>query len=76
MSSLQALCATCKHWDVDARSEMCDPTSHGRCRAVRAIDISTDTLTANQLVAFIPADFDYMPLMTRSDFGCVKHEEM
>jgi len=63
-------CAACLYWKGPQwDTPMDDNTTHGTCSITRALDISSKNIPD---LAFIPADFDYMPLLTRPDFGCVR----
>lgn len=69
----EIMCGKCRFWDATAANNpmLYNVNRHGICRATRAMDIS-EKLVFDP--AFIPADFDYMPLVTRSDFGCVRFD--
>jgi hypothetical protein len=44
-------------------------TTHGTCSITRALDIASKNIPD---LAYVPADFDYMPLLTHPDFGCIR----
>jgi hypothetical protein len=64
-------CKSCKYWDLEYNPMLEVFGDYGGCQAIPNIDIGSASTGA----AFIPADFDGMPLMTHATFSCVLFEE-
>jgi hypothetical protein len=66
-------CKSCKHWNVNDAARLYEaPKSHGMCDKIPSIDCGHINKISG--MAVVPADFDYMPLITRHDFFCAMHE--
>ncbi len=68
-------CRDCVHWDQAGSVKLFDtPNGYGMCMRIgNTQDNSMDEMDPATTVATIPANFDSMPLVTRSDFGCTLH---
>lgn len=64
-------CKTCKYWSALYNPMLKPHPEYKMCNVIASREIAK---VVKEDMAFIPADFDDMPLMTRGDFGCVLHE--
>ena len=76
-------CKTCRHWQPAPLShdagyfemrplDTYRERNYGTCNGIDNHDTMRDDV---EDVAFIPKDFDHMPLITHETFGCTLHEE-